>query len=85
MLFVLWYKFSPEHTEQVRELWKRFTPPDNVKVIGRYVLIGRHMSVAIYDAPDETSLLKITGPFSNYGVAHVAPAMPLEEAREVTW
>ncbi len=60
-------------------------PPDNVKVIGRYVLIGRHMSVAIYDAPDETSLLKITGPFSSYGVAHVAPAMPLDEANQVTW
>ncbi|MGZ4907521.1 MAG: DUF3303 domain-containing protein [Halobacteriota archaeon] len=85
MLFVLWFKFDPDHTERVRELWKRFTYPDGVKVIGRYVLIGRHMSVAIFDAPDETSLLKITGPFSSDGVAHVAPAMPLDEANQVTW
>jgi uncharacterized protein with GYD domain len=85
MLFVLWYKFDPDHTERVRELWKHFKFPESVKVIGRYVLIGRHMSVAIFDAPDEASLLKITGPFSSFGVAHIAPAMPLEEANQVTW
>ena len=50
MLFVLWYKFDPEHTERVRELWKHFKFPESVKVIGRYVLIGRHMSVAMFDA-----------------------------------
>ena len=85
MLFILWFKFDPDHTNRVRELWKHFKYPEEVKVIGRYVLIGRHMSVAIFDAPDEGTLLKITGPFSNFGVAHIAPAMPLEEAIQVTW
>ncbi|MGZ4865131.1 MAG: DUF3303 domain-containing protein [Halobacteriota archaeon] len=85
MLFVLWFKFDPDHTERVRELWKRFTYPDGVKVMGRYVLIGRHMSVAIFDAPDEMSLLKITGPFSSFGVAHIAPAMSIDEANQMTW
>lgn len=85
MLFVLWFKFDPDRTNQVRELWKHFRYPKEVKVIGRYILIGRHMSVAIFDAPNEETLLKITGPFSTLGVAHVAPAMPLEEAIQVTW
>ena len=85
MLFVLWFKFDPDHTERVRELWKHFTYPEGVKVLGRYVLIGRHMSVAIFEAPDEASLLKVTGPFSSLGVAHVAPAMSLEDAIQVTW
>ena len=85
MLFVLWFKFDPDHTTRVRELLKHFKYPEKVKVIGRYVLIGRHMSVAIFDAPDEETLLKITGPFSSLGVAHIAPALPLEEAIEITW
>jgi uncharacterized protein with GYD domain len=85
MLFVLWFKFDPDRTNQVRELWKHFKYPEEVKVIGRYVLIGRHMSVAIFDAPNEETLLKITGPFSTLGVAHIAPAMPLEEAIQVIW
>ncbi|HYB58801.1 MAG TPA: DUF3303 family protein [Candidatus Acidoferrales bacterium] len=85
MLFILWFRFDPDHTERVRELWKHFKYPDDVKLIGRYVLIGRHMSVAIFDAPDETALLKITGPFSSLGVAHIAPAMSLEEAIQVSW
>ena len=52
MLFVLWYEFDPDHTERVRELWKHFKFPENVKVIGRYVLIGRHTSVASITAQD---------------------------------
>jgi hypothetical protein len=80
MLFVLWYEFDPDHTHRVIELWKHYKYPSEVKVIHRYILIGRHMSVAIFDAPNEESLLKITAPFSSYGVAHIAPAMNLEEA-----
>jgi uncharacterized protein with GYD domain len=85
MLFVLWFKFDPDHMERVREMWKQFKYPDEVKLIGRYVLIGRHASVAIFEAPSETSLLKITAPFSSLGVAHIAPAMPLEEAIQASW
>jgi uncharacterized protein with GYD domain len=80
MLFVLWYQFEPEHTHQVLELWKHFQYPSDVKVHNRYLLIGRHISVAVFEAPDERSILKITAPFSSFGVAHVAPAMPIEEA-----
>jgi len=80
MLFVLWYQFEPEHAYQVLELWKHFQFPSDVKIHHRYLLIGRHMSVAVFEAPDERSILKITAPFSSYGVAHVVPAMPLEEA-----
>jgi hypothetical protein len=80
MLFVLWYEFEPEHTHHVLELWKHFQFPSDVKVHHRYLLIGRHISVAVFEAPDERSILKITAPFSSYGVAHVAPAMALEEA-----
>jgi hypothetical protein len=80
MLFVLWYEFDPDHTHRVLELWKHFKFPSEVKVINRFLLIGRHMSVAIFDAPNTESLLKITAPFSSFGVAHIAPAVPLEEA-----
>ena len=34
MLFVLWFQFDPEHMERVREMWKQFKYPDEVKVIG---------------------------------------------------
>jgi hypothetical protein len=80
MLFVLWYEFDPDHTHRVLELWKHFKFPSEVKVINRFLLIGRHMSVAIFDASDEEALLKITAPFSSFGVAHIAPAMHLEDA-----
>jgi hypothetical protein len=85
MLFILKFKFDPDHTQRVLEMWKHFTYPKEVKVIGRYVLIGRHMSLAIFDAPSEESLLKITAPFASLGIALVAPAMPLEEAVRVQW
>lgn len=80
MLFVLWFKWAPECTSQLLELWKTFKIPEEVKLIGRYLLIGRHISVAIFDAPNEDALLKITYPFRELGVPHIAPAMPLEEA-----
>jgi hypothetical protein len=83
MQFILWYKFPPENAEKVLNLWKKFQYPKEVKVIHRYIVIGRHTSVAIFDAPNEESILKITAPFSPYGVAKVAPIMPLEKAIEV--
>jgi hypothetical protein len=52
-------------------------------LIARYLLIGRHISVAIFDAPSEESILKITYPFRDIGVPHIAPALPLEEAMEM--
>jgi hypothetical protein len=85
MLFVLWFKFDPDHTHSVIEMWKHFTFPKEVKVQGRYVLIGRHTSLAVFDAPDEVSLLKITGPFSSLGIAHITPAMSLDDAMKVQW
>ena len=83
MQFILWYRFTPENTKKVLDLWKKFKYPKDVKVIHRCIVIGRHASVAIFDAPNEEAILKITGPFSPYGVAKVAPIMPLEKAIEV--
>lgn len=80
MLFVLWFKWEPENTTKVEKLWREFKFPKEVKVIGRYLLIGRHMSVAIFDAPSEEMVLKITYPFRELGVAHVNPALALEES-----
>ena len=80
MLFVLWFKWAPEKTEEVIRLWKGFKFPKEVKEIGRYLLIGRHISVAIFDAPSEEAILKITYPFRNLGIPHVNPALPSEEA-----
>jgi hypothetical protein len=80
MLCVLWFEWAPENTEKVMELWKGFEYPEEVKLIGRYLLIGRHVSMAIFDAPNEEAILKITHPFRELGVPHVNPALPLEEA-----
>jgi hypothetical protein len=85
MLFILWFKFGPENTHKVIELWKHFKYPTDVKLINRYLLIGRHTSVAIFDATDEEALIKIVGPFSGLGVAHISPAMKLEDAIKVAW
>ncbi len=83
MLFVLWFKWVPENTSKLLELWKDFKYPQEVKLVARYLLIGRHISVAIFDAPSEESILKITYPFREIGVPHIAPALPLEEALEM--
>ncbi len=83
MLFVLWFRWVPENTSKLLELWKDFKYPQEVKLIARYLLIGRHISVAIFDAPSEESILKITYPFREIGVPHIAPALPLEEALEM--
>ena len=80
MMFVLWFKWIPENTSRLLDLWKDFKYPEEVKLIGRYLLIGRHISVAIFDAPNEESILKITYPFREIGVPHIAPALPLEDA-----
>ncbi len=80
MLFVLKYKFDPDHMHRVLELWKYFQYPPEVKVIHRYLVIGSHMSIAIFDAPSAEALLKITAPFANMGIAKIAPIMALEDA-----
>lgn len=83
MLFVLWFQWEPENTSKLLELWKEFKYPEEVKLIGRYLLIGRHVSMAVFDAPDEESILKITYPFREIGVPHINPALPLEDAIEM--
>jgi len=83
MQFVLWFKWAPENTSRLLELWKEFRYPEEVKLMGRYLLIGRHVSMAIFDAPSEEALLKITYPFREIGVPHIAPVLPLEEALEM--
>ena len=80
MQFVLWFKWSPENTERLLALWKEFKYPKEVKVIHRYIIIGRHTSFAIFDAKNEEEIIKITAPFSSLGVAKIAPIMPLEKA-----
>jgi hypothetical protein len=50
---------------------------------GRKKAQGIHESVAIFDAPDAEALLEITAPFHEPGVAHVHPAMTIEEAIKV--
>jgi hypothetical protein len=85
MLFALKFSFDPEHTHRVVEMWKHFKFPSDVKVIHRYLIIGRHKSLAIFDAPNEEALLKITAPFSGLGVAKLMPIMPLEDALEVKY
>ncbi len=80
MLFVMWFKWEPENTEKVERHWREFKFPADVKVIGRYLLIGRHMTVTIFEATTEESILKITYPFRQLGVPHVNPALPLEES-----
>jgi uncharacterized protein with GYD domain len=85
MLFILWYKFEPDNTHKVIELWKHFRFPADVKLLSRYLAIGRHMSVAIFEAQDEEALIRIVGPFATLGVAHVHPIMKLEDALKVTW
>jgi len=76
----LWFKWTPEYTSRLLDLWKSFKYPEEVKLIGRYLLIGRHISVAIFDAPNEEAILKKTYPFKDLGIPNIAPAMHLEDA-----
>jgi hypothetical protein len=46
------FKWIPESTSKLLELWKGFKSPQEVKLTGR-PLMDRHTSVAIFDAPNE--------------------------------
>jgi hypothetical protein len=83
MLFVLWFQWDPEKTSKLLKVWKEFKYPKEVKLIGRYLLIGRHVSMAIFDAPNEEAILKITHPFRELGIPHINPALPFDEAMEM--
>jgi hypothetical protein len=80
MLFVMWVKWEVDKIDEAKKLWKEIKVPKEVKVIGRYLLIGRHLTVVIFDAPNEEAILKINYPARNFGVPHVCPALPMEEA-----
>ncbi len=80
MLFVMWVEWDLDKIEEAKKLWKEMKFPSDVKVLGRYLLIGRHMTVVIFDAPNEEAILKITHPARKFGIPHVNPALPMEEA-----
>jgi uncharacterized protein with GYD domain len=80
MLFVMWFNWPPENTALILKFWKEFKCPEKIKVIGRYLLIGKHITMTIFEAPDEESILKITFPMREIGVPHISPALPLDEA-----
>lgn len=44
------------------------------------MLIGKHLTVVLFDSPNEEALLKITHPARNFGIPHVCPALPMKEA-----
>ncbi len=44
--------------------------------------IPKSTSKAIFDAPNKEAILKITYPFREVSVPHIAPALPLEEELE---
>jgi uncharacterized protein with GYD domain len=83
MLFVTWVKWNEETIDEAKKLWKEIKFPKEVKVIGRYLLIGRHLTVVIFEAPNEEAILKITHPARKLGVPHVCPALPMEEALKI--
>jgi len=80
MLFVMWVKWEVDRIDEAKKLWKDIKFPSDVKVIGRYLLIGRHLTVVIFEAPSEEAILKITHPARNLGVPHVCPALRMEDA-----
>jgi hypothetical protein len=45
------FKWIPESTSKLLRLWKELKYPQEAKLTGR-LLIGRHISVAIFDAPN---------------------------------
>ena len=83
MLFVTWVKWNEETIDEAKKLWKEIKFPKEVKVIGRYLLISRHLKVVIFDAPNEEAILKITHPARKLCVPHVCPALPMEEALKI--
>jgi len=52
---------------------------------GRSIFIRKNIPLAIFEAPNEESLVKIAGPLSGPGIAHITPWMPLDEAMNVLW
>jgi len=80
MLFVMWVKWEVDKIDEAKKLWKEIKFPSDVKVIGRYLLIGRHLTVVIFEAPSEEAILKITHPARNLGLPHVCPALRMEDA-----
>ena len=74
MLFILWFKFEPDNTHKVIELWKHFRYPSEIDYQPVPAYRQAHIAGDL-DAQDEESLIKVVGPFAGLGVAHVTSAI----------
>ncbi len=83
MLFVMIGEWEAEDNQEVTKRRMQFKYPEEVKVIGEYVLIGRYQVVGIYEVPNEATLMKGTIPFDGVMTFRFYPAMAYEDVMKI--
>lgn len=81
MLFVVIMKWPVEKTPEVAKRAAEQSgkePPKGVKST-TYQLLGRCQAISIVEAPDETAILQIHGPFMDVAECDWVPAMTSDE------
>lgn len=82
MLFVVTMSWPVEKTAEVAaRAAKEFAkePPEGVKYVGEYQLLGRAQSVLIIEAPDTNAIMQIHVPYMDISECDWAPAMPVRD------
>lgn len=57
-------------------------PPENVKVMGLYFLLGEYDACLIYEAPTPTVALKLAAKITLFGSIKTLTAIPFSESKE---
>jgi uncharacterized protein with GYD domain len=87
MRFVALIKFKKKPTKEIiaqsLKLIERETKEDGVKAIGIYWTLGRYDSIAILEAPDEKTAMRMAIRRGDIMSSETLVAIPAEEARKL--
>ncbi|MDP8011843.1 MAG: hypothetical protein ACP5F1_06325 [Thermoplasmata archaeon] len=67
MMFVTFITASHERYPNLSTLLKKMHKPENINILGTYILLGKPDAMIIYEAPDEVAALKFVEEFVSVG------------------
>jgi hypothetical protein len=79
--FLVVFSFKSEHAKAIRERFKTWTPPAEIKFIFPvHTILGANKSVSIIEAITEADLAKLIGVWTDLGSYKINPIMESREA-----
>jgi len=79
--FLSIFSFKPENVKAVRERFKTWTPPADLKfVLPVHTIIGANKTIGIIEAAKVEDLVKLTREWSDLGSFKIRPIMASAEA-----